>query len=146
MVYMYKMTTDADGGIVQEKKNLKLHVCNMGDIEVFDKLGSYQSKISLFYCIDHGQLIDFKGDFQQDNRNILVFEFEKCKVDQLRKTLGYNVNSTCYDNSEAKSILNNVGAYLIYTSQTIDQNAWDGNWIKDQAAQYFLTGDVAQTQ
>jgi hypothetical protein len=58
----------------------------MGDIEIFNKLGSYQSKISLFYCIDRGQLIDFKGDFQHDDRNVLVFEFEKCKVENLRKT------------------------------------------------------------
>jgi len=61
----------------------------MGDIEIFNKLGSYQSKISLFYCIDKGQLIDFKGDFQQDSKNILVFEFEKCRVDKLRKSKGY---------------------------------------------------------
>ena len=39
-----------------------------------------------------------------------------------------------------------MGAYLFYTSQTIDQNAWNGDWIKDKAAQYFLAGDVSQTQ
>ena len=51
---MFNLKTDADGGIIQERKDLKLHTCNMGDREIFDKLGSYQSKISLFYCLDKG--------------------------------------------------------------------------------------------
>jgi hypothetical protein len=38
---MLKMSTDADGGIIKQKVDLKLHVCNMGDIDIFNKLGSY---------------------------------------------------------------------------------------------------------
>jgi len=49
---MFKMSTDADGGIIKQKVDLKLHVCNMGDIDIFKKLGSYESKINLFYCLD----------------------------------------------------------------------------------------------
>jgi hypothetical protein len=33
------MYTDADGGIIKEKKELKMHQCNMGDIDIFNKLG-----------------------------------------------------------------------------------------------------------
>ena len=73
-----------------------------------NKLGSYQSKRIFFFCIDKGQLIDFKGDLQRDNRNILILEFEKCKVDILRKTTSYSKNSTCYNDTEAKKILNNL--------------------------------------
>lgn len=35
----------------------------MGDIDIFKKLGSYESKINLFYCMDKDQKLDFKGDF-----------------------------------------------------------------------------------
>ena len=40
-VYMFKMNTDANGGIVKERKELKMHQCNMGDIDIFNKLGQY---------------------------------------------------------------------------------------------------------
>jgi hypothetical protein len=46
----------------------------------------------------------------------MIFEFEKCKVEELRKTTGYNVNSTCYNYEESKAVLSNMGAYMIYTS------------------------------
>ena len=36
---MFKMHADADGGIVKERKELKMHQCNMGDIDIFNKLG-----------------------------------------------------------------------------------------------------------
>lgn len=39
--------------------------------------------------------------------------------------------------------MTNMGAYMIYTSQSYDQNAWGSGWIKDKASQYFLTGDVS---
>ena len=38
-VYMFKMNTDANGGIIKERKELKMHQCNMGDIDIFNKLG-----------------------------------------------------------------------------------------------------------
>jgi hypothetical protein len=34
--FMYNMRTNADGGIIAEKVDLKLHTCNMGDIEIFN--------------------------------------------------------------------------------------------------------------
>jgi len=34
--FMYNMRTDADGGIISEKVDLKMHTCNMGDIEIFN--------------------------------------------------------------------------------------------------------------
>jgi hypothetical protein len=61
--YAMKMTTNADGGIIQEKVSLKTHKCNMQDIDLFNMLGAYQSKISLFNCMDAGQKIDFVGDY-----------------------------------------------------------------------------------
>ncbi len=39
--YMFNMHTDANGGIIKERKELKMHQCNMGDIEIFNKLGQY---------------------------------------------------------------------------------------------------------
>jgi hypothetical protein len=50
----------------------------MGDIDIFKKLGSYESKISLFYCLDKNQKLDFLGNFAQDNQNLMIFEFAKC--------------------------------------------------------------------
>ena len=88
----------------------------MGDIDIFNKLGSYQSKISLFFCMDRDQKVDFLGDFAQDNQNLLIFEFEKCTENTLRKTPGYNINSTCYNDDEALNVLSNMGAYMIYTT------------------------------
>ena len=88
----------------------------MGDVGIFKKLGSYESKISLFYCLDKDQKLDFKGDFAQDNQNLLIFEFERCHVDTLRTSTGYNANSTCFDHDQAKEVLSNMGAYMIYTS------------------------------
>jgi hypothetical protein len=46
----------------------------------------------------------------------MIFEFEKCKVSELRKTQGYNANSTCYNETESKAVLENMGAYMIYTT------------------------------
>ena len=77
---MFNMRTDADGGIIAEKVDLKMHTCNMGDIEIFNQLGSYQSKISLFYCLDKGQILKLKGDFTQDNQNLFILEWQKCDV------------------------------------------------------------------
>ena len=34
--YMFFMKTDADGGIIQKKVDLKLHLCNMQDVEIFN--------------------------------------------------------------------------------------------------------------
>ena len=52
--YAFRLTTNPDGGIIQEKIGLKLHTCNMNDASLFNMLGAYQSKISLFYCLDIG--------------------------------------------------------------------------------------------
>lgn len=49
---MYNMKADADGGIKKKKVDLKLHPCNMQDVDIFNALGSYQSKINIFYCLD----------------------------------------------------------------------------------------------
>jgi hypothetical protein len=38
---MYKLNADADGGIVQQRVDLKIHQCNMGDVDIFNRLGSY---------------------------------------------------------------------------------------------------------
>ena len=54
---MFMMRTAADGGIIKKKVDLKLHLCNMQDVDLFNELGSYQSKIALFYCLDRGQKI-----------------------------------------------------------------------------------------
>lgn len=35
------MRTDADGGIIKKKVDLKLHLCNMQDVDLFNELGSY---------------------------------------------------------------------------------------------------------
>ncbi len=82
-----------------------MHQCNMGDIDIFNKLGQYQSKINLFYCLDKGQKIEFVGDFSQDKQNMLIFEFEKCKDENLQKMPGYNNKSRCMNHDEAKPIL-----------------------------------------
>jgi hypothetical protein len=49
---MLQLSTNADGGIVKKKVPVKVHKCNMQDIDLFNELGSYQSKIALFYCLD----------------------------------------------------------------------------------------------
>ncbi len=73
----------------------------MGDVDIFNNLGSYQSKLSLFYCLDKDQKLDFKGDFKHNDHNFLVVDFEKCQNSILRKTVGYNENSTCYNDAQA---------------------------------------------
>ena len=72
---MFMMRTDADGGIIKKKVDLKLHLCNMQDVDLFNELGSYQSKIALFYCLDRGQKIELLGDWSQDNQNIMIWDF-----------------------------------------------------------------------
>lgn len=87
---MYKLTADADGGIVQARVDLKIHQCNMGDVDIFNRLGSYQSKLSLFYCLDKDQKLEFLSDFAHDNHDFMIVDFEKCQVDYLRKMPGYD--------------------------------------------------------
>jgi hypothetical protein len=46
----------------------------------------------------------------------MIFEFEKCKAEELRKMTGYSANSTCFNGEESKAVLSNMGAYMIYTT------------------------------
>ena len=50
--YMLLLSANADGGIVKKKVEVKVHKCNMQDVDLFNELGAYQSKIALFYCLD----------------------------------------------------------------------------------------------
>ena len=49
---MLLLSANADGGIVKKKVEVKVHKCNMQDVDLFNELGAYQSKIALFYCLD----------------------------------------------------------------------------------------------
>jgi hypothetical protein len=51
---------------------------------------------------------------------MLIVDFEKCRVDYLRKMPGYDENSTCFTDAQAKPILDTLGSYIIYNNQDYD--------------------------
>ena len=99
------MIADADGGIMKKKVDLKIHPCNMQDVDIFNALGSYKSKINIFYCLDRDQELSFVGDWTFDTQTIMIFDFQRCNQTELRKVPGYK-NNTYYSKEKQREILN----------------------------------------
>jgi hypothetical protein len=51
---------------------------------------------------------------------MLIVDFERCRVDYLRKMPGYDENSTCFTDAQAKPVLDTLGSYIIYNNQDYD--------------------------
>lgn len=96
------MIADADGGIMKKKVDLKIHPCNMQDVDIFNALGSYQSKINIFYCLDRDQELSFVGDWTFDTQTIMIFDFNYAIRLNLEKFLVIKIVPVTQKNNNAK--------------------------------------------
>ncbi len=54
------------------------------------------------------------------NSTSLAISRMETKIDYLRKMPGYDENSTCFTDAQAKPVLDTLGSYIIYNNQDYD--------------------------